>query len=452
VLVQTLLLVILFVPGVSTSRTVVRIASYASGLIFWALVLWRGRTDPAGLRYPARGWLIFCGFWLILLQLHPSNYSMLTAAGQTALYISVFSPVFWIPKVLNDTRQLGRVMAVVFGCNALSVLMGIGQFYRPETFNPPMIPALNNVWGGDDLRYVTADGRKILRPCGLTDTPGGASSAGTISALLGLCWALRPMAVWKRLGALGLAFLGVAIIYFTSVRVTMVMLLVSLVALVLLLFLIRQTGKAVLLASGSVGLVLGAMVWAVSNVGTLVIDRFFTVFATAGAVNYSMQSRGGYVQDGLLALAQYPLGYGLGWYGQIYGLFSIPNKMSPVFCEVMVQSWAYDGGLPLFVGYVGAIVAALYSSTRIALTARDPDLAFWGVVITALNLSVAASCLSFSTFLTPIGLNFWLLSAALQAGGAPPRAAAARSPRPDHRPVPGAAARLSQHRRPAGLY
>ena len=392
-----------------------------------------------GWRYPARGWLIFCGFWLVLLQLHPNNYSMLTAAGQAALYISVFSPAFWIPKVVNDTRQLGRVMALVFGCNALSVLMGIGQFYRPETFNPPVIPALNNVWSGDDLRYVTADGRKILRPCGLTDTPGGASSAGAVSALLGLSWALCPIGVWKRLAAVGLAFLGVAIIYFTSVRVMMVMLVISLAALVLLLFLIRQAGKAVLLASGAAGLLLGAMAWTVSNVGTLVIDRFFTVFATVGTVNYSMQSRGRYVEDGLLTLLQYPLGYGLGWYGQIYGLFSIPNKMSPVFCEVMVQSWAYDGGLPFFVAYVCAIVAALYSSTRVALTARDPELAFWGVVITALNLSVAASCLSFSTFLTPIGLNFWLLSAALQA-------AATRSLAADHWSV----SRPLHRRRPAG--
>ena len=40
---------------------------------------------------------------------------------------------------------------------------------------------------------TTADGRKFLRPCGLTDTPGGASGAGSTAAVLGLCLALRPI-------------------------------------------------------------------------------------------------------------------------------------------------------------------------------------------------------------------------------------------------------------------
>lgn len=429
ILVQTALLGILFVPGVSAIRPWVRILSYGMGLIFWFFVLWQGRTDPVGLRYPARGLLAFCGVWLLLELFHPNNYSLLTAAGQAALYLSVLSPVFWAPKVLTDTRQIGRVMAVVFACNALSVLLGIAQFYRPETFNPPVIPALNNVWHGDDLRFETADGRKILRPCGLTDTPGGVAPAGTTVALLGLCWALRPVSAWKRLGSLGLAFLGVAIIYYTQIRMTMVMLVISMIALVLLLAIRGQYGKAAALTAGGVAIMAGAMAWAVHNVGVKVFDRFFVVLER-GPVGYSLQSRGGYVQDGMIQLAQYPLGYGLGWWGQIYGLFFIPNKISPVWVEVMVQAWVYDGGLPLWLGYVGAIVVALYSSARIALTTRDPDLAFWATVITALNLSVAASCLSYVTFLSPVGLNFWLMSAALQA-------AEVRSLLAERRPAPG---------------
>ena len=190
-----------------------------------------------------------------------------------------------------------------------------------------------------------------------------------MAALLGLCWALRPVAAWKRLGSLGLAFLGVAIIYFTHVRVTMIMLIISMVALALLLAMHGQYGKAVALTAGGSAMLVVAMMWAGANVGTRVFERLFVVIEQ-GPVGYSIQSRGGYAYDGIVQLFEHPLGYGLGWWGQIYSLFPIPNKISPVWVEVMIQAWVYDGGVPLWLGYVGAIVLALYGSTRIALTAR----------------------------------------------------------------------------------
>jgi hypothetical protein len=443
VLIQTLLMAMLFVPGVSPVRPYLRIASYGAGLVFWCLVLSRGRTDPVGLRYSARWWLGFSGVWLLLELFHPNSYSLVAALAQAALYISVFAPAFWAPRVLNDTQQLGRLMAVIFACNALSVLLGIGQVFHPETFNPPAIPALENKFHGEDLMYETADGRRILRPCGLTDTPGGAATAGTTVALLGLCWALQPVAFWKRLGGLGMGFLGVSVIYYTNVRVTMVMLVISMITLAVLLVLQGNYRKAALLTAGGAGLLVGAMAWAVRTAGTRVFDRFFTV-VEHGPFDSFLTARGGLVGEGLNALVTNPIGYGLGWWGQINGLFSIPGKISPVWVEVMVQAFAYDGGLPLMIGYVGAITVALYDSTRIALTTRDRALAFWAVVITALNLSIAASCFSFVTFLSPVGLNFWILSAALNAADAQSRLAG-------HQPAPGASrTRPRPMPRPAG--
>ena len=57
----------------------------------------------------------------------------------------------------------------------------------------------------------------------------------------------------------------------------------------------------------------------------------------------------------------------------------------------------------------------MYDSARIALTTPDREVAFWGAVIVAFNLSVVAACFSYVPFLTPIGAQFWLLSAALHA-------------------------------------
>src|SRR5262249_22823142 len=149
-----------------------------------------------------------------------------------------------------------------------------GQVYRPETFNPPVIPALNNVYKGEDLMYDAGNGRKVLRPCGLTDTPGGACSAGTIVALLGLSGALRPIGSWKRLGALVLAFLGVVVIYYTFVRAMLVMLIASLAVLALLLYLQRFYVRATMLLAVSAAMVGGAMLWAIRTIGTGVLDRF----------------------------------------------------------------------------------------------------------------------------------------------------------------------------------
>src|SRR5262249_47245398 len=139
--------------------------------------------------------------------------------------------------------------------------------FLPSVFNPPVIPAMGNIFGGEDLIYAIASGRKIIRPCGLTDTPGAASPAGATAALIGLCWALRPIAVWKRLASFGLAFVGVAVIYFTHVRSALVMLAFCLVALTGLFVLQKHYRQAVLLAMAGGAMVLGALAWAVATGG-----------------------------------------------------------------------------------------------------------------------------------------------------------------------------------------
>ena len=73
----------------------------------------------------------------------------------------------------------------------------------------------------------------------------------------------------------------------------------------------------------------------------------------------------------------------------------------------------YDGGIPLVIGYAGALVLAMYDAVRIALTSRDRALAYWAAVIAAMNLGTVASCFGFNTFISPIGVQFWALAGAL---------------------------------------
>ena len=413
---QTILAALLFVPGISAIRTPVRVSAYLVAPLAWAVILVRGRTRPGNRSFPARPWLIFCTVWLLLEIFHPNTYSMTTGLAQVALYVSILSPAFWVATSLESSRQIGRLMAILFLCNALSTVLGIAQVYKPNIFLPPYIPAMHNAYNGEDLIYQTSDGRRLLRPCGLTDTPGGVFIAGQATALLGLCWALRPMAVWKRLACLVLAFLGVAVIYYTQIRTAIVMLAICLVALTFMFFLQRNLRAAAMLSGGGVIMAVGSLLWVARSAGNVIWERFVGTLINKNAGQLFHQSRGAFVQGALEdTLFKYPLGYGLGWWGMIQATFGNRDRPSPIWVEVMIPGWIYDGGIPLLVGYMGALGVAFYSSVRIALTTRDRELAFWAAVIVALNLSSLATTMSFITFLSPMGLQFWILAAALHA-------------------------------------
>jgi len=318
-------------------------------------------------------------------------------------------------------------MMILLLCNALSSIVGILQVFRPETFNPPVIPAMNNIFGGADMFYEGSDGRKIMRPCGLTDSPGAVAPAGQAAALMGLCWALLPLPLWKRGLAVALAFAGIAVIYYTQVRFSFVMLAICLTTLTALLVLQRDIRKAALLSTLAITLLIAAFAWVATSAGDAMVNRFMTLFTSEPGKLYG-ESRGNFVQETFEVLIwDHPLGYGMGWWGMINAIFGSPSRPSPIWCEVMIPAWVFDGGIPLLIAYSMAIVVTMLDSFRIARTSKDPAIAYWASVIIAYNLSIVATCFSYVTFLSPLGFPFWLLSAALHAADAQTRAAARSS-------------------------
>ena len=414
-------------------RPLIRMAGFLAAPFAGTMLFWRGDPCPLAGGFRARPWLLFCIGWLALLSLFPTSYSLPTAVAQVILYVTVMSPAFWAGEALGSPRQVSRVIAVLFLCNALSASLGLAQVFYPERLSPPDILAAKGIYEGEDLKIVLVDGRKVFRPCGLTDSPGAATHAGAVTALLGLCFALRPIAFWARLGSLGLAFIGVAVMYFTQVRMSMVMLIVCFVVLGVLLLLQGNLRIALTLVGGTVALLGGALVWVGQSMGGQVFERFGSLLTEDPAALYQ-KSRGLYVEDALgRILWEYPLGYGLGWWGTVYAIFADPNRVSPVWVEVMIPAWVYDGGFPLLVGYGGAVVVAILSSLRVALTSHDRELAFWAAVVAAQNLGIAASCFSYVTFLTALGAQFWMLAAVIYTADAMTRTApkpAAQAPRP----------------------
>ena len=443
---QTALPALMFIPGLSAVRTPSRIAAFSISLIAWGATVAIGARPRAGRGFPAAPWLTGAVGWLCLMVFHPDGNAMLARVGHVALYTAILCPAFWAGPALGDPRQVGRLLKIMFLCNALGAAVGLGQVYRPDIFNPPVIPQAVKA-GADhigDISYVDASGRRIMRPCGLTDQVGGGAQAGMVAALLGMGLLLKGGLgwTWRALGA-GAAFVGVAVIYYSQVRMTLAMLAVALALLTLVFLLQRDFKRAGLLGLGGALLILGSFAWVVANSGTDVFKRF-TDLVEDDPTKVYYSSRGMFVRATFTDLIwQMPLGNGLGNWGMINEYFGVP-RADAYWVEVMIPAWVVDGGIPLFVLYAGALAVAMLDTLRIALKSRDPDLRYWAALILAMNAGVIATCFSFVAFLAPIGLPFWLFAAALHdadrisRGNSPPRGKLKPWPGPaPDRPRPG---------------
>ena len=416
---QTFIPALLFLPGINAIRTPIRMASFLIALVAWWSIFQSGRARPGADTFPSNFWLKLAAGWLLLLVIYWDTNSIQAGIAHALLYISVFSPAFWAPAALVTPRQIGRMMMILLACNGLSALVGLGQVFRPGTFNPPVIPALLNTHANNlsaqVVTYEDDHGNKITRPCGLTDQVGAAAGAGATAAMIGLAFALRPIGLAKRGACLALAFAGVAVIYYSQVRMIMIMLVICLMVLVALFAMQKNFAHATMLGGLGAAMIVGALAWVTATSGKSVTGRFTDLLETNLVEKYD-KSRGGFVREALTETVwDYPIGAGLGWWGQIYGAFGDKTVPSKIWVEVMWPAWVIDGGIPLLLTYLAALGFAMTDTLRIALRTRDRELGFWAAVIFASNLSVLATCFSFVTFLTSIGIQFWLLAAALHA-------------------------------------
>jgi hypothetical protein len=447
---QTFIPALLFVPGVSAARVVIRVAVFVLALGTWAVIVWSGRARAGEDSFAAGSCLKFVIGWLLISIFHWATNSPAAGLAQAMLYIAVLSPAFWAPRLLSDPRRLSRLMVILLVCNGLSALVGLGQVFRPGTFNPPVIPGVTDV--PEDsisalaLTYTDQFGRRIIRPCGLSDMVGSAAGAGATAAMLGLAWALRPIGWWRRLACAGLAFCGVAVIYYSQVRMTFAMLVISLGVLVAIFMAQKNFGYATLLGGLGAAMIVGAFSWVMATSGSVVVERFLGLASQNFGKTYAESGRGTFVNYAFnVMIWEGPLGYGLGQWGAVNGIFGDRVRGS-IWVEVMINAWIVDGGIPLLVLYSLALALAMANTLRIALRCRDREIAFWAAVIFGSELSIVATCLSYVTFVTAIGLQFWFLAAVVHAADYRVRLAARRAgrrPPPGGSPPVAVAARLS---------
>ena len=404
VVLQTAIPAALFLPGMQGVRTWLRAAAYlsgASGLAIPRAIVLAPRT-----RHPSTSVvLVIVAYLTALLLLSPGR--LLPALAEFVLVLCVLAPVVWAPGLVRHPVQLQRVLWLLVLASGINSLVGVLQVYDPDRWMPPALA--RQITDLNLYRYVGADGRIILRPCGLYDSPGAVSAPGAWAALTGFALFQQERHFFRRLIALACAFLGVAVIYLTLVRTAFVIVLVGVTTYAALLFLRQRSQEATKFLVTVMCTLFGALLFAEVFGGTTIIDRFSTLFQSPPTSIY-YQSRGIQLEHALLHDAfEYPLGAGLGSWGMVPAAFGGGLK----FAELQFHGWILDGGIPLLVLYSAAVVMAVGHDIRLCLTTRSPTFFRAAACIAAVNTSTLVSVLSFVPFNSQVGTQFWLLTGVL---------------------------------------
>jgi hypothetical protein len=414
---QTAIPALLLLPGTQGIRFYVRVASFAISV---ALLVWWAFGNARNSRpHPAQTWLVVATVYTAAMLLHPFTSSTLAGVAQLVLYASVIGPLFWAPAVVRGPDHLARLMTLLLVCNGINACVGVLQVYDPDRWMPQEMSRLvtESEFGLGAVTYQGPNGL-IIRPPGLFDNPGAVAGPGMYAALLGLVFVTSSSALWLRAAALLASFAGVAAIYLSQVRVSLAVLAIMLATYVGMLLFQQRKQRAVIFGGLAGSLVVATFAFAIMLGGESIAERTFTLFAQDPISLYSA-SRGGqlvYAFDDLLNI--YPLGAGLGRWGMINGYFGAGSE-PPLWAEIQVAGWAIDGGIPLVLISIGALIVTLMAERRLALSHPDPKVRACAGIILAVNLGTAALIFSFTPFVTQIGLQFWFLAGAIHAIATP---------------------------------
>ena len=413
---QTLLPALLLLPGSQAYRLPLRVGAYA--ISFYAFVLWW--LDRAGRKegkHPAERYLLLVMIVLTASIAHPDTVGLVPGIATVLMYFTILCPLFWARAYVTNRRQLVRVLAILIVCNGINSIVGVLQVYDPARWMPrelSMFYAAGSQMSAA-VTYVGPGGRLIMRPPGLFDTPGAVCGAGTIAAMFGLIFALEPIASWKRLLAFTMAGAGIAAIYLSHVRVSLVVAVAMMTFYLALLAFLREHKRFTQFGTLAVSILAGAFVLAVALGGQSILERFSTLLAEDPATLY-YNNRGVAFQHGFTTLlAQYPMGAGLARWGMMHYYFGAPSRMdvAEMFAEVQPSAWVLDGGVFLLAFYFLALAATVIYDAMFVRSLADPDDRRWSAAVIAANFGTLVLVFTFVPFGTVGGMQFWFLEGAL---------------------------------------
>jgi hypothetical protein len=411
VLSQTALPALLYLPGTQPLRLPIRMSAFIISLValgWWLLYPARHRQPHA-----AYGWVAAVFGLLVLMLFHPTTGSLYGGLAHIMVYVAVIAPFFWAPAFVSSPDHLARLLGLILICSGINSLVGVLQVYAPGTFMPTELSRMitDSSVGLGPVTYAGPDGRLIVRPPGLFDTPGAVAGPAMFATLLGAVFGLSALPRWIRLGSFGFSAAGIAAVYLTHVRVSFVMALLMFIAYAFALIAQRRVAKATTVATigASVGLIGFAIALALG--GASVSERFLTLLAS-DPVEVYYGARGIQLSYSLSELLyDYPLGAGLARWGMAAAYFG--SGMPTMWAELQVTGWLIDGGVPMLLLYSGALFVVARSQYRIVRLTQYPKVAACAAVVFALSMGPIAMVLSFTPFVTQIGVQFWFLAGAL---------------------------------------
>ncbi len=246
-----------------------------------ALLAWWAFGNAKNSRaHPAQTWLLVAIVYTAAMMFHPFTSSTLAGIAQLVLYVSVMAPVFWAPAVVRGPDHLSRLMTLLLVCNGINAFVGVMQVYDPGRWMPQEMSRLvtESEFGLGAVTYQGPNGL-IVRPPGLFDNPGAVAGPGMYAALLGLVFVTSASALWKRGVALVASFAGVAAIYLSQVRVSLVVLALMLATYVGLLLFQQRKQRAIVFGGMAGGIVVATFTFAISLGGESIAERTLTLFA-----------------------------------------------------------------------------------------------------------------------------------------------------------------------------
>ncbi|NTX58625.1 hypothetical protein [Myxococcus sp. CA039A] len=403
----------LLVEAISPVRVVVRTLSF--GLSLALLVLVPGRS----LKHPALPFVLGALGITALNFFNPGTVSALGAMAQLAIQLSIVAPLLWVTRLSIDPKTFRLTLALLFFFNTASATVGVLQVYFPGRFQPNVSTMIQNQGEAyvRSLEFETVSGERVFRPMGLTDMPGGAATGAFYSVLLGGGFLLSSRRGWVRGMSVGSILVGLLCLYLCQVRALALMLVVCVAAMALVLALSGRLARLATLVVVVGGAAVFTFGWAVAVGGDAVFARWNSLFEERPEQVYH-RNRGLFLEVTLNDLLPvYPLGAGLGRYGMANAYFgdnSDPARPS-LWAEIQWTAWVYDGGFLVMVLYPLGLLAAMAWVFRIARQRETTGGEFWlwGSVIFAYNLGALALTFSYSFFMSQMGMEFWLLNAAL---------------------------------------
>jgi hypothetical protein len=410
-------------------RVFVRMALFGTSIaLLFAL---RGRGTPSPAVKPAKFILAI----VALAFFNPSTNTLSAGAAQVAMYVAILGPLFWVPRLSIDLSNLRRVLLMIWIFQSISAVAGILQVYFPGRFEPALSTVILNQGSAyvRGLKFRNAYGELVFRAMGLSDIPGGAGSAGFYAALFGAAF----MLTWKnwagRMLAIGTMVAGVAAIFLSHVRASLVMLIICAAVLTAILAIRRARVRATRPAwrsyeAGTLTRLLAVLcvvaffgfTWAVAAGGSGIVERFGELTAADPATVYR-QHRGHSIEYSIQELLpQYPLGAGLGRWGMMNRYFGDNSdpKTAMIWSEEQFTAWLVDGGVPLILVYIYAIAVTTLFALRLSLKRIDPEMAIVAAVICAYDVGALVLCLDYPFFGSQMGLEFWMINAVLFAAAA----------------------------------